>query len=113
MTESMIKERNAEERPLPVCPFYLGENERAILCEGLAADSRSVQYFGSHDKKEAWLKSVCADTRCAKLCPITCMQSYLYDDSAPKPDPCVRQYTKLEIRARRKLTHRRRTPCPR
>ncbi|MBQ8137533.1 MAG: hypothetical protein IJ174_08885 [Clostridia bacterium] len=113
MTENILKEQNEEEQQLPVCPFYLGEDERAILCEGLAAGSRSVQLFGSRGKKEEWLRSVCANTRCDKLCPITCMQAYLYDEQKIEPEPCLRRYTKLEIRTRRKLTHRRRTPCPR
>ena len=97
---------------MPVCPFYIEEGKDCIVCEGMAAGSRSVQLFRSAAGKEAWMRDVCSDMRCARLCPITCIQNYLYDDQAPGAEPCIRRYTRLEIKIRRGLIHRRRQkPC--
>ena len=112
----MIKEQTTSasmlpERPLPVCPFYLGEGLDSIVCEGMAARSRSVQMFGNRASKEAWFRSVCASARCGRLCPITCIQNYLYDEMAPRVEPKLRRYTPPEIRSRRCLARRRQKPC--
>ncbi len=53
-----------------VCPFYLQEEERALICEGLGNGQCSIVNFDGEYQKLAWIKTKCQSFRCYELCPV-------------------------------------------
>ena len=60
------------------CPFYKGEEKRAIRCEGVLRGSTLVLYLKSEKRTRAYMASYCHDLDGCKCCPIHRMMMNLY-----------------------------------
>lgn len=54
---------------LVVCPYYLRENERFIVCEGLMERVEMSLHFDDQARKIAYQRNTCCTWGYAKRCP--------------------------------------------
>ncbi len=92
------------------CPFYIRDADSMIVCEGLTFGRDSAQRFKCAADRERWVREVCADPACMRLCPQACILNVLYDEDAPAPEKTLRVFDRREKRRRNvsRDRHRRR-----
>lgn len=58
---------------MTVCPFYLREKTKKIMCEGCADSAEIGIFFSAEESKNAWQERYCYDMKGFHYCPVARM----------------------------------------
>ena len=63
-----------------VCPFYKGEEDNSIACEGMGPGMKTVMCFATKERKAVFAARKCKDMKGYKSCVYACAMMKKYEE---------------------------------
>lgn len=103
----MKGEETMEYQEVAYCPFYLGNGDRRVHCEGFGTCERMEQWFISGSGRDRWYSRVCCRSAYRELCPAAAMLDALWDEDTQDMTGYVRRLNKRVMEIMRTRAARR------